>query len=97
MQSVHTANEDKVNKCSLCRKGFATPNGLKEHKNIHTGERPYMCSYCGANFSNHGNWRMHERTVHLGHNCYTSRKNKLYKHNFAYTLQAIIEYLQGSI
>ena len=26
-----------------------------------------MCTYCGAAFASMGTWRMHERTVHLGH------------------------------
>ena len=29
-----------------------------------------MCKYCGATFASTGTARMHERTVHLGHNRY---------------------------
>merc|ERR1712043_18783 len=41
--------------------------GLQDHINTHTGAKPYMCTFCGAAFASHGTWRMHERTVHLGH------------------------------
>ena len=30
-----------------------------------------MCKYCGATFASTGTARMHERTVHLGHNRYS--------------------------
>ena len=35
------------------------------------GEKPHMCKYCGATFASTGTARMHERTVHLGHNRYS--------------------------
>ena len=67
IQSKHTDNDHKRFKCELCGKGFSTGQRLKEHTNIHTGERPFMCKYCGASFANNGNCRMHERMMHLGH------------------------------
>lgn len=30
------------------------------------GERPYICTYCGKGFANHGNQRAHIRQAHLG-------------------------------
>ena len=34
-----------------------------------------MCNFCGATFANPGNCRMHERTVHMGHNRSNSNKS----------------------
>ena len=67
IQFKHTASIDRQWKCTICGKGFAKNQILKDHMNIHTGEKPYMCKFCGIAFASHGNHRMHERTVHLGH------------------------------
>ena len=41
---------------------------LRDHKNVHTGEKPYKCKYCSTCFASVGNHRMHERKVHEGYN-----------------------------
>ena len=56
----HSSNEDKRHKCDDCGKGFTNKQHLLDHKNIHTGEKPYKCKHCSACFG------MHERS-HLGH------------------------------
>ena len=63
----HKDSSSRKNKCTFCGKGFYSKKELKDHINTHTGAKPYMCNYCGAAFASHGTWRMHERTVHLGH------------------------------
>ena len=63
----HTEHANRKYQCSLCGKGFLEPRRLQDHMNTHTGAKPYMCNYCGAAFASQGTWRMHERTVHLGH------------------------------
>ena len=65
--SKHRANNEMKHKCSFCGKHFLTRQKFKDHVNIHTGEKPYMCKFCGATFASRGNWRMHEKTVHLGY------------------------------
>ena len=66
IEAQHTSNEDKRFKCDICGKGFNANQPLKDHINIHTGEKPYKCKYCSASFASRGNHGMHERS-HLGH------------------------------
>ena len=35
--------------------------------NIHTGAKPYECSYCGRGFTDDSNRRMHQKTAHEGY------------------------------
>ena len=65
IQSQHTPNEDKKHKCEVCGKGFCEKERLKDHKNIHTGEKPYKCKFCSDCFASRGTHAMHERS-HLG-------------------------------
>ena len=67
VETIPKSNDPERFKCSYCGKIFTQGRGLKDHINTHTGAKPYMCNYCGAAFASHGTWRMHERTVHLGH------------------------------
>ncbi|CAH1975579.1 unnamed protein product [Acanthoscelides obtectus] len=39
---------------------FATSQRLTEHTHIHTGERPYSCTYCGLTFKKHSTKHAHE-------------------------------------
>ena len=32
--------------CSFCNKVFGQSIDLQRHERVHTGERPYSCSYC---------------------------------------------------
>ena len=72
----HKDSSSRKHKCSFCGKGFVSGKELKDHINTHTGAKPYMCNFCGAAFASHGTWRMHERTVHLGHKRDESSHNK---------------------
>ena len=46
-------------------KGFIHANKLREHINIHTGEKPFKCQYCPSAFASAGTKAMHEKG-HLG-------------------------------
>merc|ERR1711956_197564 len=54
IQAQHTSNQDKKYKCEVCGKGFVGKETLKDHKNIHTGEKPYLCQFCSACFASRG-------------------------------------------
>ena len=36
--------------CHICRKNLSSKQNLKEHMNIHTGLKPYVCNICGERF-----------------------------------------------
>ena len=38
--------------CSLCENYFASSDSLKQHMNIHSTEKAYMCDVCKSSFSN---------------------------------------------
>ena len=43
--------------------------------NIHTGNKPYKCKYCGRGFADMANANMHQKTVHEGYKRPTKSKN----------------------
>ena len=65
--SVHTEDHLKPFPCSVCPKGFAEEKKLKDHMNIHTGNKPYECRYCHRGFANKRNTIAHEKIVHQGY------------------------------
>ena len=64
--SKHTSIYDKRFKCTTCGKSFNENARLKDHINVHTGNKPYKCKFCNACFASSGTHAMHQRS-HLGH------------------------------
>ncbi|XP_053677687.1 zinc finger protein 850-like [Anopheles nili] len=52
--------------CKLCGKKFAVSEKLKIHQRVHTGERPFECSYCHRTFSHFIDRKRHEMSAHTG-------------------------------
>ena len=65
MQS-HMPDELKKYKCDICGKGFPTNQHFKNHRNIHTGEKPYKCKSCNKGFAQKITLNSHIAAVHEG-------------------------------
>lgn len=57
--TVHERRIRKDYKCTSCGKDFRSNAKLREHENIHTGERPFQCTDCGRTFVQGGNLKSH--------------------------------------
>lgn len=53
-------------KCDICGKQFKYKHHVKEHRRLHTGEKPYTCGQCGRMFSHSGGFS-HHRRIHANH------------------------------
>jgi hypothetical protein len=71
MQS-HLPDELKKYKCDICGKGFPTNQHFKDHRNIHTGEKPHKCKFCSTCFASASTRNMHQRG-HLGYHRNSSK------------------------
>ncbi|XP_058124173.1 zinc finger protein 660-like [Anopheles coustani] len=47
--------------CSHCGKAFSTPHRLRQHMDVHLGNKHYQCRHCGKEFVQKSNWKVHQR------------------------------------
>ena len=65
-------------RCDICAKELSSHAKLKEHCLIHTGGKPWTCSYCAEEFRHKQGLDQHEQTHHKGDaifTCKTCEKN----------------------
>ncbi|CDQ82294.1 unnamed protein product [Oncorhynchus mykiss] len=61
---VHEGTHKKAHLCTICQKGFDTPSKLSRHFLIHTGIRPFKCSFCTKTYRQPCHLRSHEQRTH---------------------------------
>lgn len=57
-------SKEVVVKCDICNKGFFCKAALEDHKNTHTGQRPFKCHLCDKSYMNKAHLALHKRWSH---------------------------------
>ena len=48
-------------RCDLCDKGFASKQSCTEHRNLHTGKKPFICRICSLRLRQASQLSLHKR------------------------------------
>ena len=60
----HGIGINQSHNCPVCTKCFASPYLLRDHLMTHSGEKPYMCSQCGRQFTHRSSLISHQKCLH---------------------------------
>ncbi|CAH2003302.1 unnamed protein product [Acanthoscelides obtectus] len=66
--NTHAKRHDLVNNkvtCAVCGSFLSSESSLKVHMSIHTGQKPYKCSFCDKAFRTMSNKKSHENLSHM--------------------------------
>uniref|UniRef100_A0A6P7F4L7 Zinc finger protein 208-like n=1 Tax=Diabrotica virgifera virgifera TaxID=50390 RepID=A0A6P7F4L7_DIAVI len=58
------AFEKKKFKCNICTKKLKNKRDALEHKNLHTGDKPFKCDQCDRSFPLSSSLRVHKKEKH---------------------------------
>ncbi|XP_077530028.1 zinc finger and BTB domain-containing protein 41-like isoform X2 [Haemaphysalis longicornis] len=67
-------NDKAANTCDICQKEVAHPWYLEVHKQLHTGERPYVCGVCQKRFHVKSGLTAHRKAHEQRHTCACGRR-----------------------